>query len=849
MATIANQMLSLADRTEPQSETAMLQELAAIKQGAMFQAEVISTEALEYLSTKGYTLKDLGIWGWILSGATAEEAALRLEIVRRSQLKAANDLGPVPIFIFQTLLSRTDINAESLSVLIRQIWQLLDSNDLNRGHSCNIGRIPTRKSIGPVGLDVFTTLVVRLLRHVRKVWPAVITNIAELWVAYAKGGTDTSRLSFHYNRILQIMALPPNESPYQSLQHRQAAQVVLLGRMTTSSPKLTINREGFRAIAQVQLAHPKTPDEQTWAQLKAKSWPPWKADKDGMDAGIGPEHGVSQATMVLRKAAERGYGSEIWEKSAGILAGWDTDHSPTIQTRSAVVPLRLSSLPQGAVSLAHLDRTGISDHTTKSIQPEAGAIWVARIMATRTLQEAWVCFLACKDQSIVLTSQLYQEMFQKVIYDEKRSQGTSDDLDMLPHVGASPQQIPMPGDGKEVTESSASHNQAVSTRQPLPTIDSLIEQMVHDNVRPSSRLLELLLTHAQSYCEGVQVLEVSTLHDSVKSILLQGQRWDQARIMEYKGWLKTLPDWLFAAYINFLCRFAEPAPTDGDECNQRRFEHAFRLVITRLPMYRPPWNALLNSLSKHSSTVIGDKGLHLQTHVVKFDRAWRLLGCMDSLHLDMDFTGLGSLCAIVSNANARTLASAKHFKNDPDNDTKSRLEIVKTRFATLVQPSYDLHRQPGTEARLTDYCCSDSCDKDRPAIPGNDRSALPRLFRVPHPAHLHVYIRCLGYHNDFNGLVDLMRWLTVFTREVIEEAKEVANGRLMFKRCLMALRAWGCNGGLVSVEEERQRYESALVGLHKVLDGRDDWDSRVEWPTDEDVDDYIEKGESSTKLR
>ncbi|KAL8785721.1 MAG: hypothetical protein Q9213_003188 [Squamulea squamosa] len=820
----------------------MLQELAAIKQNAMLQTEVISIEALKYLFTKGYTLKDFGVWDWILSGATAEEAALRLELVRRPQLKAAADLGPIPIFILQKLLLRTDMTAESLSVLIRQIWQLLDSVDLNKGQSRNIEGVLTRKAIGPIGLDVFTTIVVRLLRHVRKVWPAVITNIAELWVEYAKSGTDTSRLSFHYNRILQIMALPPNESPYQSLHHRQAAQVVLLGRMRTTSPNVTINREGFRAIAQVQLAHQKTPDEQTWAQLKATSWPPWKADKDGMDAGIGPEHGVSQATMVLRKAAERGYGSETWEKSAGILAGWDTDHSPTIQTRSAVVPIQPSSLSQGPVSLPQLGPTGRSDSTTKSLQPEAGAIWVARIRATRTLQEAWVCFLACKDQNTVMTSQLYQEMFQKVMYDEKRSQGTSDDFDTNPYVGANPQQIPMPGDGKEVAESSASHNQAISTRQPLPTRDSLIEQMVCDNVRPSGRLLELLLTHAQSYYEGVQVLKLSTLHESVRSILLQGQPWDQARVIEYKGWLKTLPDWLFAAYIRFLCRFAETTPSGGEACNQGRLEHAFRLVTTRLPMYRPPWNALLDSLSRHQSTVDVHKGLQLQTHVVQFERAWRLLECMDLLHLDMDFTGFGSLCAIINNVNARTLASAKHFKNDPDKDTKSRLEIVKTRFARLVQPSYDLHRHPGTEARLADYCCADSRGKDRPAIPVNDRSALPRLFRVPHPAHLHVYIRCLGHHNDFDGLVDLMRWLTVFTREVLEEAKEVANGRITYKRCIMALRAFGCYEIVGSVEEERQRYESALVDLREVLDGKDGWDSQVEWPTDEDVDDYIDKG-------
>ncbi|KAL8921948.1 MAG: hypothetical protein Q9172_003762 [Xanthocarpia lactea] len=843
---VDNQVHSLADTTESRSKAAALQELYAIKRVAVAQAEVVSPETLSFLAWKGYTLKDFAVWNWILSGTAAEDAASRLQLARRPACKATVDLGPVPVFIFQKLLLRNDMTAKALAILIRQIWQLLNATNQSGSNSNDTEGNNKDKKIGPIGLDALTTMVVRLLRQSRTVWPAAITSIAELWVTHAKNKqTEASRLCFHYNRILRVLSLPSNESPYQSVHHRQRAQFILYRRMIDPSSPITINREGYRAMALVQLAHRKTDSEREWARLKAPSWPPWKVNRTGMDAHVAAESGISRAATVLREATDRGYGPRKWEKGAGILAGTDTDQSPTIQTRSAAGPTASLSLPRDSIASLAVEQPRLSDRTSMMLRPEAAAVWIARVKATRTLQEAWVCFLACRDQSTTMIPQLYETMLEKVIYDDKRRQSTPDDVDGNMHVGATPKQLAMPGDGKEVAESSASHNQVISTREPLPTLNSLLEQMVRHDVRPNGRSLELLLTHARSYEEGVKALELSTLEDSVRSIFLhrQGQRWDEAAISDVGALLKTVPDWLFVAYIKFLCRFAEigTAQNDGSTCIQRRLRKAFRLVETRLPTYRPPWNCLLELLSRPGTTVVSNKRSRLQQDVVKFERACRILDSMDSLNLDMDFTGFSYLCAIVSNANAA--ASSKDCGRDQGEDKatrartmqESRVKIVKTRFAQLVRPSYDLHTGPDTVACLSGYHYSGSRIDEGPG--------LPRLFRVPNPAHLHVYIRCLGQHDDYDGLVELMRWLTLFIDEIIVEAKEPANGRTMFRRCLTALRAIGCNESIQSVEGQPQQYEAALNSLLQEIDNREDWGTRGGWPADEEIDEYINKGE------
>ncbi|KAL8999596.1 MAG: hypothetical protein Q9169_001556 [Polycauliona sp. 2 TL-2023] len=805
-------------------EVSALQELEAIKMTATEQPSVFGVDTLKHLGRRGFSLMDFAAWNWILFSKNATDAALRLELVRR-QVEATADLGPVPLFVLQKLLLRNDISAQALSILIRQIWQHLNRNDQQSGHNNGTAQNDvqnTTQTIRSIGLDELIILVVRLLRHARVVWPSAVTNIAELWVRHARNdGTKLSRLSFHYNRILQLIALPSSESPYQSLHHRQRAFFVLYHRMIDPKARLTISREGYRAFIRIQLAHRKTASEREWALLKGPTWPPWKADRTGMDADIGPESGISRATTGLRHAAASGYGPKVWERAARILAGTDGDQSPTIQTRSTMIPLSFASMPQASMPslpLCHASESGLVRGTS---QPDAPAIWIARVKATRTLREALGCFLACRDQGTFMNDRLYEVMIEKILYDDKRRRDTHDTMDLDERDTPAPKQVAMPGDGREVAESSTSHNQAISTREPLPTVSILLKQMRKHGFQPGGRLLALLWTHARSYEEGIEALGMSTVRQSVQSILVhwQEQPRDQIATSDVHALLKTLPDWLLAAYIKFLCKFAEPT-TDPESrrmgaTRKKHLKQAFRLVRARLPVYRPCWNHLLALLSRHGTFFVGTKQhkRHMEP-VVKFDRACKLLDTMDSLNLDMDFTGFSHLCAIVNNAHAEA-------------DAEGRSEFVKTRFARMVRPSYYTH---GELNNLSDYCRSNSGGDKADRHDQNGFARLPRLFRTPHPAHLHVYIRCLGQHDDSGGLLELMHWLAVFADEVIDEAKELANGRTMFSRCLTALQAFGG-------QERSQEYQYGLEHLREVLHDRgDQWSA---WPSDEEAERYF----------
>ncbi|KAL8668584.1 MAG: hypothetical protein Q9168_006794 [Polycauliona sp. 1 TL-2023] len=781
----------------------------------------IAAETLKHLDARGVTLEDFAVWNWILSGATAHNAALRLELTRLPLCEATADLGPLPPFIIQRLLLRNDINAQALSILIRQIWRRFIPDDQQSRHDHHTEL--HRKTSEPVELDTLAIMIVRLLRQTRIVWPSAITNIAELWVTLARNnGTNQSRLSFYYNRLLQLIALPSNELPYQSLHHRQRAFFVLYHRMIDPKSRLTVSREGYRAFIQIQLAHRKTASEREWALLKGPGWPPWKADRTGMDADIGPESGVSRAATGIRHAAASGYRSGVRERAARILAGTDDDNSPTIQTRSVMMPISVSSRPRGSKSRPSAPPVQAygSNLVCKTSEPDAPVIWIARVKATRTLHEAWECFLACRDQGTPMVPQLYETMIEKVLYDDKRREDCQNQADSVQHDGSPPKQHAVPGDGREVAEASTSYNQAVSTREPLPTVSSLLQQMMGHGFPIRGRLLALLLTHARSYEEGIEALRMSRMDESVRMILLHWgeQPGYKASPAEVQASLKTLPDWLLAAYIEFLCRFAETAtnPDSGRisiAMRLRYMKQAFRLVKAGLPMYRPCWNHLLHLLSRNGSVVLMRWKRHLEP-VFKFERACQLLASMDSLQLDLDFSGFSEFCAIANNAHAKA-------------DAQGRVEAVKTRFARLVQPSNHTHR--GLYS-LYDYCHSvghgvgaDKGDKNGPG-------PLPRLFRTPHPAHLHVYIRCLGQHDDYDGLVELMHWLAAFADEVIDEAKESANGRTMFRRCLTALRFF-------AGEERSQEWASGLDNLRIVLHDRED--SWSEWPSDEDVERYF----------
>lgn len=807
-------------------------ELENIIKLAESQTTIVGSDLICQLASRDYDLHDFAAWNWILSGKTAMDAVARFELLSTCPTNSSLRFGEIPLFVFFRLLQRQDVDAHTLAILIQQAWRLLRSNRKRRYYT-SFGDPKNTNSCTSTprfDLDNLTIMVVRLLRHSRKVWPASCVNIASLWTTHDRAGLvepaieldtieakDHVRLAFGYNRILSILALVPEERPYQSFRHRQRAQFMLIRRMDEYKPPLALDREGYRAVTRVQLAHSKTPQERRWASLKAKSWPPWKEDKLGADSAIGVEYGTSRASSSIDRMTEAGYGIQTWEKSAAILAGWDTDGSPTIQTRSHSVPTANPS-----------------------------ALWVARVQATRTLQEAWSCFLTCKDQKISMTPHLYHAMFEKLVYDNKRVQGLSRS-DALSDAEWEEEPLPLPGDGKEVAAVSTWHNEAVSTRQPLPTYDSLVERMKRDGIRPSGRFLEFFLKHAVSHTEGIKVLRVSELSAPMKRIY--GPPWKEEYFSRVAALLDKVTPSLYAAYIDFICRFActdvEMDSRDKQDERGQMLRHAFRLVTSRLPFYLPPWRSLL-ALLAHQGSVFESRMSKGKTAIKKFGYALYLLRCMDSIKLDLDFKGFEKLLAIVHGAftvSRRTIATASA---DRDLDAACRmlytgLSVVKARFSRIVQPSPRTHSARETMAELSDDC-SDS--RYRSEIEG---PSLPRLINVPHPTALHAYVHFLGAYEDYGGLLDLVRWMSHCSSQIMDETEEYSNGVFSMRRCLTAVRVYveqplvGYDEGEDTSCEDREWYETSTKLVDAVREVVENNEDLAPWPSDEEVDRYIDR--------
>ena len=320
------------------------------------------------------------------------------------------------------------------------------------------------------------------------------------------------RLCHIYNRILALLALPASTHPFRAVALQQRAQFRLLRKMNQFEPKLPVTREGFRALAKVQIAHKKTDMERRWARFKALSWPPWKENKLGLDAESGSAGSVSRAIDVLSRMGESGYNSLSWEKQARVLAGWDTDKSPTIQRR------KLLGRPPLIRSIASLDG-GLSADSDREHE-----IWAARISATRTVKEAWACFCSfekqCANNGLEVSHQTpgclapWHAMFERLLYATRDIPGD--------HVD--------PGDGKETYPEPTSPPDFLYVPTEPPSVGELYNNMITKGLKPAGRLLADLIDHAPTISQGLKYISQGMLTEIKKDVLLNAEKYHPAYI-------------------------------------------------------------------------------------------------------------------------------------------------------------------------------------------------------------------------------------------------------------------------------------------------------------------------------
>ncbi|KAF2000338.1 hypothetical protein P154DRAFT_465970 [Amniculicola lignicola CBS 123094] len=726
---------------------------------------------IQYLQKSGYSAQDVEHWASVIDEKDSRKASSLFSAKR----------SPPPMFLVLLFLRRRDLVSLALGAVMHHINRRIAEENLT--------------------WNALKLLAIRLVRHARRLWPESIPWIASLYTSEAskigKAGANgkqmstqmLSELNSFSNTFLSLLSLPCSTHAILSAHHQEKAQFQVLAFMASSDPPLIVTKHGFRAIARVQLAHPKGPQELDWARLKGPNWPPWKENRTGIDEEKGYTYGISRASRILHRMFEAGYPGSTLEDLIQMYAGWDTDFSPTIQTR-AMLPTMSSALG---------DRKNYHS-----------VLWAGRIRTTRTRREAWACFLAFETTKTPANERVYHAMFEKLTAAEV--QNGAIDIALVP------------GDMKEIFPDSDSAMSLVSVSEPIPSFEQLYDRMRHNGISPTKKFLSVLVETSPDCDLTWEILnDLDSQHGGGIRELLDATFSER--------FAQKLPNHFFAAFIRFLCksgRFAQsPAlqPTIKSTRAHRahrsllrdnpvyKVEYAHALLLKFRPRYRPAWTAYMEALIHRPW---GHKAIiTAKDHALQYRIITKLVDLMHATKLDIDDEQFSLLCI----ATCRISQSSQSYLRGHESNTTftftpgAASTLIRTLFHDLISVDQPTHGSYVTSQEVQPHIES----------------------HTPGPATLHAYVRALGALGDYEGLYSFSTWLTQNHKRVTIRAKRQHGGPRILGATIVALRA-AMEGWL---ERGQKPAPPDLVQLVKTqVDGVEEWGG---WPRDEEVTTYIRK--------
>lgn len=722
---------------------------------------------LELLTSRGYTPDSIKNWALCLAeprsriGARIFEAGVEMP----------------PLFLLLLFLRRKIIRVSALTVVMKHVEYRLREE--------------------PIIWDVFKILVIRLLRHARLSWPESMPWIASLYTTEAARLYDSqigmslrpprllSDLTRFCNTVLMLLSIPTSRHPILSAKFQEMAQFEVLQHMAGCSPAIVVTKLGFQAVARNQLAHPKTQQEREWAELKGSSWPPWKENRTAMDEDKGYEFGASRASKILHRMFEAGYGGGYLEDLAQIYAGWDTDSSPTIQTRTSGPGFRTQ---------------------TKDVPHLRALLWAGRIRTTRTRREAWACFLSHELSDEPGHQEMYHAMFEKLHHaTAERAPHRGFISDSEPKEEEDQTMNLLPGDMLEILPDPVSPLHYVFLSEPVPTYKELLRRMQASGVRPSHRLLALLLETCPDLETGLGIIDMAQDGpDGAIGRLAAGIHLD--------GKLgQSMPGYLFTAFIRLLCRFGRYERSHADQLalhppreHQFRFsldrqyllEYAYALLMHYKPRYRPSWTAYIRKLVQH-------KNGQLAGNVSRYKIVCGIIEQMEQMDLDIDDETFLLVCTATIYA----------------------VQSIEQGLASPQEEKYILTTSSARLRALFNGLVSTGLNSQSDGV-----NLLPIPAHIPGPAQLHAYVRALGILGEYEGLYSFSTWLARHHVEITARAEAQHSGRKMLFRTLVALRV------AVDGVEQRPGAPADIAQLIKAqVEQVDEWGG---WPAREYVDMY-----------
>lgn len=750
-----------------------------------------------FLARMNYDITDVEAWAAMVAEPDSFKAAnlLRARVV-------SHGTRSVPFAIISYILRRPYITANALRIFTEHVWAL--TTDLNSSAA---------KILSP---DAVFVIFIRLARHARDVWPAALPLVADYLVHFLPDvqpdhdgdiASAAQLNTFMLNKAMYLLSEPTAVAPFKDVSHQEAAVIRILSAMAEHEPSLQIERQGYRAVVRLQLALGKTDSEQQWAALKALSWPPWKEDRTRMDSEIGPEHGISRARATLNRMKEAGYAPRPWEEIAGVYTGWDVDGTPTIQTR-VVLP----TYNEGH----RLGRDEV-------LQNYNALLWAARIKTTRTVQEAWACYLAFEDAQHPPDQSVLLAILEKLHREELRQRKLASTTQEHVQEDVASQRRLFPGDTKEVDPLPPSTHLYTYTRTSPPSAHEFYSQLHDHGIDLRDHCLAFLITNAMSFKDGVEYLRTAkSRYPAVGGVLA----------LDPESNFRSVPDVLFLAYVRFLSRYSNAntlqifarhsshspsldnpsAQLAGTQFNfQHNLIQAIWLLKERRPFFLPAWNAVLNALAhdesyktmhlteNHATAVNARNAPDLDSNsIIAYRLTQQVLRLLQDQNMVPDTYGFIAICRSTENVGIACWGILAHeYKSkqlgadalDAAQSTSSKSALEARELLAVQRPYGRLEQYFKLLVGEESFAALDSpTPTTAPTTASTPR--LPRLLAVPEPALLHAYIRALGWHGSHVRILTLLKWMVVHQRELDESADRARNGASLMRRSIVAVRVF-----------------------------------------------------------
>ncbi|GBF62118.1 hypothetical protein TMEN_4651 [Trichophyton mentagrophytes] len=813
---------------------------------------VFDDDALAYLSKRGYSVGDVMAWAWVLATPDAYLAAMRYH---RLVEEAA-----VPVFVLMFLLRRVDIDEPSFKLLLEQCRRLLNSmvqDDISstpKDSGPNTSSTPVQNVKGDSALAM--TILVRLANLARNVAPRALLNIAELFTTSFAHLTSTKdldklgpkkarRVTELYNKFIQRLAGWCRVEPYHSAKLQQRAVFHILREMETYNPPLPVNKASYQAITQILLASKMTKAERQWDSFKAVSWPPWKEDRLGIDAEK-TEGSKSKAMESMAHMQQAGYRFAEWDRAASVVAGWDTDGTPTIQKRTR--------LPDPSWQLLE-----------ESQSPSEPLVWAARIRATRTLREAWACYVSSQQQNVCLTEQIIHEIVEKLIASER----TRGQISQLEQFGSQASTFTPSDGGKEVHPEPTSPRDLIYVPSEPPSLPEFLQQTFSQDFPLPDKVLVLILRHTSSLKQGLDYINHSSLSkDQIYALFSPSSQQGKERLEV----LNSIHDATFSAVIRFLCRCAShstvnriadriealnamfpiilPRYSDLEPNQGRALAHAVFLMEQRRPRYMSAWHNLLKAVAIGSRPFHNFHRLGLApgvNRVFAWEETLRLVEYMKANSIALDLRCIQLMC----NGFAGLLQTLHLHPNAVKAGGRAMSHILSLgpSHATLDRPLTTQTPDEMVEHGLSLLRCQ--INRFLPLYRGQQPTGAPPADNatpsngvvIPSPSILHSLIRAFGRGRDRQTIVSIFRVLQAEAHELRRVTNERRGGRRMLRRAVVACRTFlendlaGPRDGREGCPQVRWQTHPLIQEARRLVDGTE---AMAPWPSDEEVDAYIQ---------